>query len=93
MMSGWSTFLRTAGVVVLGFMEVVCGYHLVYWYWMTISAPDQLKTSQDRLHLWLTFAAVVALAWMYLAWTLLMQDRAAAKKKTASIRKTTMPEP
>jgi hypothetical protein len=93
MMSGVSSVLRGVGVVILAIVEMSCGYHLLFWYWMTISAPEQLAISQDRLHFWLTAAVIVGLAWMYLAWTLLMQDRSAAKKKTASIRKPRIPEP
>jgi hypothetical protein len=91
-MSGWSSLMRSAGVVILALAEIVCGYHLVYWYWMAVSVPDQLKTSQDHMHFWLTAAVMVGLAWMYLAWKVLMEDRSAAKKKKASIRKTTRPE-
>jgi heme/copper-type cytochrome/quinol oxidase subunit 2 len=93
MMSGVSSVLRGVGVVILAIVEMGCGYHLLFWYWMTISAPDQLKVSEDHLHFWLTTVVIVGLVWMYLTWTLLMQDRGAGKKKPASIRKPTIPEP
>jgi hypothetical protein len=94
-MSGWASYWRNVGVVVLGLAEVVCGYHLVYWYWMTISAPEQLKTSEDHLRFWLTAAVIVGLSWMYLVWQSLLaiiEARVAAKKKTASLRKRSIPE-
>ena len=92
-MSGVSSVLRGVGVVILAIVEMGCGYHLAYWYWMTISLPAQQEIAQDRVHFWLTAVVVVGLGWMYLTWTLLMQDRSEGKKKPASIRKTRMPEP
>jgi hypothetical protein len=91
-MMGAGSLLRGLGVVLLAIVEIECGYRVMYWYWMTVSTPNQVQVAQGHLHTWLTVAVMVGMAWMYLAWKLLMEDfTAKKKKKPVSIRKTTMP--
>jgi heme/copper-type cytochrome/quinol oxidase subunit 4 len=88
-MMGNSNFLRGVGVVVLAIALMECGYRLVYWYWMTVSVPGQRAMAEAHFHSWLTAAAIVALAWVYLSWKLLMEDRTARKNKKAAGSKKT----
>ena len=86
---GSSNFLRGVGVVVLAIALMECGYRVVYWYWISVSDPGHAAINAGHIRFWLTAAVMVGLAWMYLAWKLLMEDRAASKKKKAAgIRKT-----
>jgi heme/copper-type cytochrome/quinol oxidase subunit 2 len=80
-MTGSSPFLRGVGVVALAVALMECGYRLVYWYWMTISAPALRHVAQAHFQSWLTAAVIVGLSWMFLVWKVLTEDRAAAKKK------------
>ncbi len=82
-MRGGSPFLRSAGVVVLGLALMECGYRLVYWYWMRISAPGERPIAQAHFQFWLTAAVIIGLGWIYLGWKVLMEDRPASKRKMA----------
>jgi hypothetical protein len=75
-----SSLLRGVGVVVLAVAEMECGYRLVYWYWMTLAVQAQRQTAEAHFHIWLTAAVIVGLGWMYLSWTLLVQERRSSKK-------------
>jgi hypothetical protein len=75
------------GVVALAVALMECGYRLVYWYWMSISAQASRQAARAHFDFWLMVAVLVGLAWMYLSWKSLMDDRA-AKKKIASKKKT-----
>ncbi len=81
---GSSNLLRGVGVVVLAIALMECGYRLVYWYWMANSVPGQQPVAEAHFHSWLTAAVILALAWIYLSWKLLMEDRAASKLKKAA---------
>jgi hypothetical protein len=83
-----SNLLRGVGVVVLAIALMECGYRLVYWYWLSVSMPGQAAASAEHIRFWLTAAVMVGLAWMYLAWKLLMEERASKKKITKTTRKT-----
>ncbi len=81
---GSSNVLRAVGVVALAIALIECGYRLVYWYWMSISVRGQRAVAEAHFHSWLTAAAILALAWIYLSWKLLAEDRSASKKKKAA---------
>lgn len=76
-----SPLLRGAGVVVLALALMECGYRLVYWYWMRLSAPAQRQVVQEHFHLWLTATVIVGLCWMYLVWKTLSEERKSTKPK------------
>jgi heme/copper-type cytochrome/quinol oxidase subunit 2 len=86
-MSGGSPFLRAVGVVVLALALMECGYRLVYWYWMTISTPAQRSLAEAHFHTWLTAAVIVGLAWMYLVWRVLTEERGAKREKPVTGKK------
>ena len=87
-----STFLRAIAVVVLALAAIACGYHTVYWYWISISSatPADAQLAMTREHGWLGAGVVIGLAWMYLSWKVLMDDRTAGngtiKKKDTTLR-------
>jgi hypothetical protein len=88
-MMGNSPLLRSVGVVVLAIVLMECGYRLVYWYWMSSSAPGQAAVSAAHLRFWLTATVIVGLGWIYLGWKVLVEDRAASKKKMVAKDKKT----
>ena len=87
-MNGGSPFLRAVGVVVLALALIECGYRLVYWYWMTLSAGGLRPTAEAHFHGWLTAAVIVGLGWMYLVWRVLTEGRGARREKPVTGKKT-----
>jgi type VI protein secretion system component VasK len=83
-----SSLLRGVGVVALTLALVECGYRLVFWYFMSISEPGQAHLNAKHLHIWLGVAVVAGVAWLYLAWGLIQEERASRKKKAAKKKKT-----
>jgi len=45
-----------------------CVYHLLFWFWASVLPNADVHAAKAHLDAWLTAAAVVGLAWLYLIW-------------------------
>jgi hypothetical protein len=75
--------MRGAGVVVLALALMECGYRVVFWHWTAVSTPEEAAVAATHMHSWLTATVVLGLAWLYLSWKLLMEERAARRSRKA----------
>jgi heme/copper-type cytochrome/quinol oxidase subunit 2 len=78
-----SNLLRGAGVVVLALALMECGYRVVFWHWMAVSTPGEAAAAATHMRSWVVATVVLGLAWLYLTWRLLMEERADRRSRKA----------
>jgi hypothetical protein len=78
-MAGTSSAWRGIGLVVLTVAVMNCGYRAMYWYTASTSPQTDVHFALSKAHFWLTVLALAGLAWLYLMWHVIVDDRPTPK--------------
>jgi hypothetical protein len=56
-----------------------CGYRAMYWYTASTFPQADVHLAHSHAHTWLTALLLVGLAWLYVMWRVIVDDRPTPK--------------